>query len=420
MKKILLFSAFIFLLNHTWSQVKLVEVDPANQSFTVKNFSESVVNLKSYRLATSTKNYDDLMSFTVEEGSLEIPASGGIVKLSIKEFIVSEGGQIALFLPFEGGDNELSDPNFLVDFVQWGSGGYQSEDVADTKGIWEAGTFISGIAPYSFIGGKSDYGVAFWQGYEVTLDINLRIISVDPTVNRVTIKNFGTDSVDISDYRLCSKIEYTNNLTSQTTVVGDLNLQGNDTVIIELSGFGGTLSEMDSIGADLALYKDNNFTDTASMVDFVQWKSAGNGRESVADSKGIWSIGDFLNFDAPYRYIGNGNQSGLSFWTGIPIDSSGGSTYSDFNHTQNDYSDISVFPNPGMEGQDIVVNMEKSAMPIYSLEVIDILGVKHHSLIFSKSAGKARISDLPQGTYHIVLSDKLGNAISSKALIIVQ
>ena len=31
------------------------------------------------------------------------------------------------------------------------------------------------------------------------------------------------------------------------------------------------------------------------MHDFVQWGSAGNGRESVAVGKGIWTAGDFIS-----------------------------------------------------------------------------------------------------------------------------
>ena len=44
----------------------------------------------------------------------------------------------------------------------------------------------------------------------------------------------------------------------------------------------------------------------------------GLGRESVAVTKGIWGMGDFLDGPAPYDYIGDGTQNGVKFWTSTP------------------------------------------------------------------------------------------------------
>ena len=46
--------------------------------------------------------------------------------------------------------------------------------------------------------------------------------------------------------------------------------------------------------ADLGLYETNTFGSASAMQDFVQWGSGGNGRESVAVGKGIWTAGDFI------------------------------------------------------------------------------------------------------------------------------
>ena len=55
------------------------------------------------------------------------------------------------------------------------------------------------------------------------------------------------------------------------------------------------------------------------MIDFTQWGSASNGRESVAVTKGIWSPGDFIEIADTYNYTGNGNQNGVNFWVGSQI-----------------------------------------------------------------------------------------------------
>ena len=149
---------------------------------------------------------------------------------------------------------------------------------------------------------------------------NIRLLSTNPSTNQITIKNFGNSAKDISDYRLCSKLVYTQNLRNQNIETGSLNLGPNQEVTI--SGFGLDVSE-----ADLSLYlpivntgnPNVDFTDPAIMVDFTQWGSAGNGRESVAAAKGIWTTGDFISTADTYNYIGNGSQNGLNFWVGRQI-----------------------------------------------------------------------------------------------------
>jgi hypothetical protein len=140
----------------------------------------------------------------------------------------------------------------------------------------------------------------------------IRFSKVDPDDGTITIKNFGDAAVDITDYRLCALFQYTNSGLSPLFIVnGALNLEPGSSV--ELSGF-----SLMAAGSDLGLYKANgSFGDTAAMVDFLQWGSSGNGRESVADSKGIWSAGDFLNEAGPYFYQGDGTQDGLAAWSNV-------------------------------------------------------------------------------------------------------
>ena len=52
-----------------------------------------------------------------------------------------------------------------------------------------------------------------------------RILSVNPFADMITIKNFGTDAIDISSYQFCSKFSY-GALSSQMIESGSLNLSG--------------------------------------------------------------------------------------------------------------------------------------------------------------------------------------------------
>ena len=103
--------------------------------------------------------------------------------------------------------------------------------------------------------------------------------------DQVELKNIGTESVDISGYYLCSEMAY-GALTGLT--VSDTDLAPGEIALI--SGFA-----LNDVDADLGLYKNNSdFGLAANMEAFVQWGAAGNGRESVANTKGIWTTGDFI------------------------------------------------------------------------------------------------------------------------------
>ncbi len=71
-------------------------------------------------------------------------------------------------------------------------------------------------------------------------------------------------------------------------ISGSLNIPPGG--ILAVSGF-----PLDNSAADLGLYETNSFGSAGAMRDFVQWGSGGNGRESLAVGKGIWTAGDFIS-----------------------------------------------------------------------------------------------------------------------------
>ncbi|MEE9373964.1 MAG: Ig-like domain-containing protein, partial [Saprospiraceae bacterium] len=205
----------------------------------------------------------------------------------------------------------------------------------------------------------------------VTPDYNddgIRLLCVDPITDKVTIKNFGTNTIDLSNYRLCSKFSYTHNglATDMTVLGGLLNLAPGDSVV--LNGF-----SIDDTAADLGLYAPSGpFSDTLAMLDFTQWGSSGNGRESVAVAKGIWSTDDYMMDGPEYCYFGNGTtENGLPFWDGNdpPL------AINDINTTQKDVPVVGNVLTNDNDPEDGELTVTTTPInPINGMVTIDSLG----------------------------------------------
>ncbi len=226
----------------------------------------------------------------------------------------------------------------------------------------------------------------------------IRLVAVDPNANQVSIKNFGSSTVDISAYRLCSEFTYTPDLTSITLVSGSLNLAAGATVVVQ--GFA-----IDATGADLGLYLPTGaFSDANAMVDFTQWLSAGNGRESVAVTKGIWSTGDFITGNGPYFYIGDGNQNGLNFWSTTPLSTDElGLTVQ-----------VSVFPNPMLS--ESVFTFSKNLVNA-TLTLWNVQGKKVKQISVSGNKASIKREELGAGTYFYTVIENNKHITKGKLII---
>lgn len=139
-----------------------------------------------------------------------------------------------------------------------------------------------------------------------------RITAVDVDAKQITLTNYGTCAIDLSQYQLCS--EFFCALVSTLSVqTGSINLSAGSAVVLQWNAWAPAAD-----GADLSLYLPSpTYTNPDDMVDFVQWASSPNGRESVAVAKGIWGFGTFVDNISPYTYIGNGTSDyGVEFWEG--------------------------------------------------------------------------------------------------------
>ncbi|MFM7310837.1 MAG: hypothetical protein ACKOZY_09540, partial [Flavobacteriales bacterium] len=105
----------------------------------------------------------------------------------------------------------------------------------------------------------------------------IRMTVVDPTSQQIRIRNFGSTTVDISTYRLCALFEYANLSQPAVSIVnGDFSLSPYESVTIHWSAMTG----FNTTASDVGLYLPSGaYSDPASMVDFMQYGAAGQGRE---------------------------------------------------------------------------------------------------------------------------------------------
>ncbi|MCF6213613.1 MAG: T9SS type A sorting domain-containing protein [Flavobacteriaceae bacterium] len=230
--------------------------------------------------------------------------------------------------------------------------------------------------------------------FSTTINSQIRFTKVDPVTDVITIHNYGSTSVDISNYQICRRRVY-KTLNLLTINSGSLTLQAGSDVVLSSTA-------LDATSSDLGLYLDSNFTSPSSMLDYLQWGTGGfSGRESVAVAKGIWTSGTFLGSTGPYFYNGNGTQNGMSFWSntvlGIKDIAFGNQTY--------------IYPNPTKNSINI---KNGSNQKIIRTELFDILGkqiILNRNLVNSIS-----LSKLSSGIYYIRLTGNLG-AVSYKKII---
>ncbi|MFQ5602580.1 MAG: FlgD immunoglobulin-like domain containing protein [bacterium] len=224
-----------------------------------------------------------------------------------------------------------------------------------------------------------------------TLSAQVRIneVLLSSSGNQVELKNFGDVAVDVSGWFLCSRFNYPA-IATLTVLSGSRTIPPGG--LLALGGL-----TLNNASADLGLYTTNsNFAIPDNMEDFVQWGGAGNGRESVAATKGIWSSGDFVPAVVDghsIEYDGSGNSPEDWFDQDNPtIGAENGvvtgvedevvNVPSQFNLEQN-------YPNPFNPSTVIHYTLPQNAdLTAVKLDVYNILGQKVRTLVNeNQSAG---------------------------------
>ena len=231
-------------------------------------------------------------------------------------------------------------------------------------------------------------------------EAQVRLLTVDPETGTVGLKNFGDIEVDISSHRLCHIFVYPV-ISSLTIVSGNpSSLAAGETLIV-------TGVELIAAASDLGFYLPTGaFSDPNNMLDFTQWGSSGNGRESVAVSKGIWEAGTFISDPAPYEYIGNGqDQFGVEFWV----------TFVDNVNEFDLGNKIATYPNPVFEE----LNIRSEEPIIESYRIVNMLGkiVFEQSTIIPQQNIRMNLSALERGNYILYLNTSKGIATKKITLV---
>jgi Secretion system C-terminal sorting domain len=152
---ILVFTLFISL--NVTAQIRILKLDPATNSVTLKNFGNSNEPISGLWFCNFPA-YGQVGSMTTVT-SLD-PNEEVNIDSSVN--FAPADGEFGLYT-----SSSFSSSSAMIDYMQWGSASHQRENVAVAAGVWSAGTFISVAPPFEYTGDGSQNGVAFWSTLSV-------------------------------------------------------------------------------------------------------------------------------------------------------------------------------------------------------------------------------------------------------------
>lgn len=291
------------------ANIRIVMVDASQDQVTLKNFGDSEADISEYFFCRQ-RDYTPFSSTPNDADDLVL-AQDEEVTFTIS--VADEASDVAIYNT--GG--AFADANALADFMQFGASFTNNgrEAVAVEKGIWTAGEFIAGGSPFSYIGDGAEDGAGFWVD-----DTNIRMVRINPATDEVTIKNFDTQTKDISGYFFCTTLGVYPSFTATTDVEiisGDLTLDPDEEVTLKVLTTGGVVDDNGAIFLFSSDVLGFNNANGVVLRDFAQW-DAGNGfRAENAVNAGRWDdVANFIDGNEPFVYEGGGDDTGAGFWQG--------------------------------------------------------------------------------------------------------
>ena len=209
--------------------------------------------------------------------------------------------------------------------------------------------------------------------------IFIKMSKVDLLNNQVTIRNMGSQTIDVSDYTLC--VNGTADTIGNLTIVqGNYDIPSADSLTVSINL---------PVAGDLGFYRIETCGIGSFMEHYIQWGSTGNNAESIADQYGYWQIGDSLSLADCYIYNPPGTvpEEGVDDW--IIVGGSVGIPDLD------DYANFSVFPNP--VGDVLTIHQATSAKSGY--EIRDISG--RYIRYLHPGEVQVDVSNLQSGIYFL-------------------
>ncbi|MEM6337032.1 MAG: T9SS type A sorting domain-containing protein [Bacteroidota bacterium] len=374
------------------TEIRMTRIIPESDIVILENADTVALDISGFWFCTiagiypQVSNPDDV---EVLEGDLMLdPGERVALRILTPDGIVDEAGSLFLFSTALLGFNN-GNPASVRDFAQWDApNGFRVEN-AVAAGRWEdAGNFIEGVAPY-FIDEVAPGSFTSDQWSAKTSAV--RITNVDPANDQVTLKNFGTEEIDITGYWFCLAVGQYEEVTG-----ADLVLSPDEEIVVVVST-GLAVGEADNLG----LFSTNTFgsSNPDVYVDFVQWVGRDDrGRPGQAVFAGVWDSSDaFVDGDAPYVFTGSAGTYGSTHWEPAAVTSQESATVPD------GFALFAAYPNPF--NPQTTITYELGARADVRLAVYDLLGREVAVLIDNEqqAAGSFTVrfaaGDLPSGTY---------------------
>ena len=156
-KTILCLGLIAFAFQNTFSQIRIVEVNPSTNTVKLHNYgsANNPQNIEGYWFCARF-GYSQVGSATVVSGSTDL-AVGAEVVLILNQTLNTTSSDLGFYDAFDFGSSTS-----MQDFMQYGAGGIGREGVAVTKGIWTAGTFVDSAPAYEYVGSGAQNGFQFW------------------------------------------------------------------------------------------------------------------------------------------------------------------------------------------------------------------------------------------------------------------
>lgn len=151
---------------------RIISVNPDSQEVQIQNLGTSSIDLSTYYL-NNFPVFNQLSEIIILNGSLQL-SPNQVLTLSWPG-CTDDNGEIGLY-----SSSNFSDPNDLLDYMQWGTANNANVSVAVSAGVWDdVFNTVVGLAPYTFDGEQNDYGSSFWSvsipiiRYDLTFQVDM-------------------------------------------------------------------------------------------------------------------------------------------------------------------------------------------------------------------------------------------------------
>ncbi len=135
--------------------IRIASVNTDTDTVTLTNLGNTSIDIGSYFLCLGPGTYKQISDITTENTTLTNTAT---ISLSYDVNPDTDGLSI-----FSSNAFSSSEPEVLIDYVQWGSGNQARVDQAVTAGRWDAvDNFVPLATSYTFTGTSNEIGVQFW------------------------------------------------------------------------------------------------------------------------------------------------------------------------------------------------------------------------------------------------------------------